>query len=239
MWIAVVGAAVLLSISVVALAIQARDGVRTTEATRTAVASTAAHDDAPPGGTRGTNVRSMVPPGSRVKNTLYPDLDGDGVADIVVLALRPTGGSEPQPYVRAFIWHDGDWRTAFNALLDAPDVTNVPAAFLSEIDGPSAQSVIALGAWDADGDGDDELSLVTRQLGDSRRRIWLLTFPDRNAHVAFFAEVEGKISARGGEVVMSGRLLSSTDGSCCESRGGSYVAVYDDQLERFVITTSG
>ena len=193
--------------------------------------------DAPPDGARATNLRSLVPLVSKVVATHYPDLDGDGVEDIVALAERPTGEKTEQPYVRAYIWHDGDWRTAFNALLDPPDITTVPGRYLTHVDGPSPQVVTTLEPWDADGDGADELVFVTESLtARGTRRAWLLSFPERNAHVSFFAEVDGKVRFSPAGLTLDGVVLRTTDPDCCGPEGATYSIRFDPEKEAIVVT---
>ena len=169
----------------------------------------------------------MIPDGAKVVKTMYPDLDGDGVEDIVALSKRPTGGVVRQPYVRAYIWHEGDWRTAFNPLLYPPEGEGATAEFLIQVDETDAQNVSILETVDVDGDGADELVFGTRSLeGDRIVRVWVLEFPERNAMVKYFVEVAGDASLVGGRILIDGTVRDAIE-DCCPSTQGEYTVSFD------------
>ena len=230
-WLPVVGLAALFIVAaagyVVFANVTADDGA-VVGGTATAT-SEPSPTDVPPIPVRDTRLSPMMPDGSKVARTLYPDLDGDGVEDIVALSKRPTGGVVRQPYVRAYIWHEGDWRTAFNPLLYPPEGEGLPPEFLIQVDEEGAQNVSLLETVDVDGDGADELIFGTRSLeGERVTRVWVLEFPERDALVKYYVEVAGDADLVGEEILIDGTVMNAIE-DCCPSAEGEYTVSFDEE----------
>lgn len=178
-------------------------------------ATSAPPPDEPPDGAQSVDITRMMPPGAKVRFERYPDLDGDGVEDIAAVATRPTGAEAPQAYPRAWIWHEGAWRTVFNALIDRPNLAGAPSEFLPLATGPKAQEIEALESMDLATTGGDELILVAREVGGAEdSHVWILSFDDRQLDVELYAEVAGDVEL-GNELRLRGAIVTSTDPGCC------------------------
>lgn len=93
---------------------------------------------------RDVPVESLLRPGAVQIRTVYGDLDGDGIEEIVLhsVAREPAPGSVvPQPFLDVFAFRDGDFVWVFDATGPAPDGAEHPEAMIRSDDPFVAQQV--------------------------------------------------------------------------------------------------
>lgn len=191
---------------------------------------------------RSIDVQGFLDPGFRLVSTLYGDLDGDGVQEIVVHAVKPVGdGPAKDQVVDVLAWSNDEWTTLFAgdaAPLGASGM-DVPDAVLRPATRHSGQWIDLLRLVDVDMDTHSDLVLSVGSFGASEgpTELWVISFADTSPRALFYeaSTIGGSVSVRGSSLIFSTDFYAASDPPCCPSAGNMQTIRWDQDGGRLVI----
>jgi len=175
---------------------------------------------------RGVPVSTLLRPGTSEVRTLYGDLNGDGVEEIVVAARRttpPPGAVLAQGYLDVFSWNGRAFARVFAATKGAPQGGDVPATMIQV---PRAEQVsqemqfLALVGFRTGGPPDLALGILNVGAGAGPLDVWVVSMDAGGFHTEFFEETVsgGILTTSGSALQLDTPNFAPSDPHCCPSR---------------------
>lgn len=170
-------------------------------------------------------MESLLRPGTEEVRTVYGDLDGDGIEEIVVhsVARGPGPGSiVPQPFLDVFAFRGSGFVTVFDATGPAPDGVDHPATLIRSDDPFVAQQVEFLELVEFRPERPPSLVAGVVVIGASTGplSLWVLAMDAEGFVTEFFETTQrgGIITEDGATVLLDTGRYAPADPGCCPSR---------------------
>lgn len=195
------------------------------------------------GDVRPPDAASLVHDGARPSIVRRGDLDGDGVAELVVASVSemPTTFGLPTPYLEVFAHRDDAWRRVFDASGNAPEGEGTPDAMLEAANAEFAvgQSVELLEVVDLAHDGALEIVTAISNVGATAGplELWIVSMDEGDEMRAEYymrTERGGKVAINGDRVAIEFAVYKRKDPGCCPSSFEVRTIGYDPEQHAIV-----
>jgi hypothetical protein len=169
---------------------------------------------------------SLVREGTKPAVVRSGDLDGDGVAEVVVASVGEESGPSGfgAPYLEVFAAEDDRWMRVFDGATQAPPGSGTPETMLQPQTGEFAvgQAVDVLELADLDGDGSLELVAAVATFGASAGpvELWIVEMTQaRDFRTEFYMSTErgGQVAVDEDRVSIEFGVYRKNDPGCCPS----------------------
>jgi hypothetical protein len=184
----------------------------------------------------------LVREGSRLTIGRTADLDGDGVAEVVVAAraIEADRFQHPAQYLDVYGYRDGDWVRLFSGTEEVPTGNGIPETMLDrpgdELVGRLADTVEVV---DFAGDGAPELvvGILTVGAGPGPLELWIVSMADGELRTELYERTvrDGELQVRADRLLFEFGVYRPSDPGCCPSQVERQVIGYGTSQGEIVV----